>query len=82
MRSAPCAPPQVEPTLGREDAGRIDQHDLRVAFDRDAHDTGARGLRFGAGDRHLLPYQRIHQRGFARIGRADDRDDAAALGFF
>ena len=70
----------VQPALGREDAGRIDQHQLRVALDRDAHHAGAGGLRLGTGDRHLLPHKRIHQRGLARIGRADYGNDAAALG--
>ena len=69
----------VQPTLGREDARRVDQHDLRIALDRDTHDAGACGLRLGTGDRHLLPHQRIDQRGLARIGRTDNGNDAAAL---
>ena len=70
----------VEPALGREDARRVDQQDLRVAVDRDAHQPGARGLRLGADDRDLLPDQRIDQRRLAGVGRADHRDEAAALG--
>ena len=87
IRSASCgAAPgggdhrPVEPALGREDAGRVDQQDLRLAGDRDAHQPGARGLRLGGDDRDLLPDQRIDQGRLAGIGRADHRDEAAALG--
>ncbi len=45
-----------------------------LAFDRDAHQAGARGLRLGADDRDLLPDQRIDQRRLARVGRAEHGD--------
>ena len=69
----------VEPAVGGEDARRVDQQDLRVAFDRDAHQPRAGGLRLGADDRDLLPDQRIDQRRLARVGRAEHGDEAAAL---
>ena len=69
----------IEPAPGLEDARRIDQQDLCLALDRDAHQPGARGLRLGADDRHLLPDERVGEGRFARIGRADDGDEAAAL---
>ena len=67
----------VEPALGFEDAGRVDQQQLRLPLDRDAHQPRARGLRLGTDDRDLLADQRVDQRRFARIGRADDGDEAA-----
>ncbi len=85
IRSASCgAAPggrdhrPVEPAAGLEDAGRVDQQDLGLALDRDAHQPGARGLRLGADDRDLLADQRVDQRRLARIGRADHGDEAAA----
>ena len=72
----------VEPPLRLEDAGRVEQQYLRLAGDGDAHQPGAGGLRLGADDRHLLPDQRIDQGRLARIGRADDGDEAAFLGHF
>ncbi|KIU01369.1 hypothetical protein QU38_01990, partial [Staphylococcus aureus] len=42
---------------------------------------GACGLRLGADDGDLLADQRVDQRGLARIGGADDRNQAAAPGF-
>ena len=75
----------VEPPLGREDAGRVDQDHLRVGIgsfmQRDAEHPRARGLRLGADDRDLLADQRVHQRGFARVGRAENGDYAAFLLF-
>lgn len=68
----------VEPTLGQEDAGRVDQDDLRVVLDDDAADQRARGLHLARDDRDLRPDQRVDQRGFADIGRADQCHEAAA----
>ena len=80
MRAAPCRRHHraVEPALGREDAGRIDQDDLRVVFDHDAADQRARGLHLARDDRDLGADQRVDQRRLADIGRADQRDKAAA----
>ena len=85
IRSASSAPSQaaadhrpVEPAVRREDARRVDQQDLRLALDRDAHQPGARGLRLGADDRDLLPDQRIDQGRLAGVGRAEHGDQAAA----
>ena len=68
----------VEPAFRREDAGRIDQDDLGVVLDHDAADQRARGLHLARDDRDLGADQRVDQRGFADIGRADQRDEAAA----
>ena len=70
----------VEPAARRENARRVDQQDLRVAVDRDAHQPRARGLRLGADDRDLLPDQRIDQGRLAGVGRADHRDEARSAG--
>ena len=81
LGAAPCRLHHrtVEPPLGREDAGRIDQHELRLALYRHAEHTGARRLRLGAGDRDLLPHQRVDEGGLARIGRAENGNEAAVL---
>ena len=68
----------VEPPLRREDAGRIDQDDLGVVVDHDAADQRAGGLHLARDDGDLGADQRIDQRGLADIGRADQRDEAAA----
>ena len=60
----------VEPALGREDTGRIDQDHLRIAVQRDAHHPRPRGLRLGRGDRDLLANELVDQRALARVGRA------------
>ena len=43
------------------------------------HQPRAGGLRLGGNDGHLLPDQRIDQRTLARIGRAEDGNQAAVL---
>ena len=85
MRSASCgAGPgrrdhrPVEPPARLEDARRVDQQDLRLPIDRDAHQPRARGLRLGADDRDLLPDQRIDQRRLAGIRGADHGDETGA----
>jgi hypothetical protein len=50
---------------------------LVTLLQRDAHQAGAGGLRLLADDRHLLADQRIHQRGFASVGRAQHGNEAA-----
>src|SRR3546814_636053 len=70
----------IEPAGRREDARRVDQDDLRLARHRDSHQPGARRLRLGADDRDLLADERVDEGRFARIGGADDGDEAAPLG--
>ena len=84
-RSASCAPPQAVVTMARssrrfgaKDARRVDEDELRVALDRDAADQRARGLHLVRDDRDLGADQRVDQRRLAGIGRADQRDEAAA----
>ena len=80
MRAAPGGRDHgaVEPALRREDAGRVDQDDLRVVVDDDAADQRAGGLHLARDDRDLGADQRVDQRRLADIGRADQRDKAAA----
>ena len=68
----------VEPAPRLEDAGRIDQQDLRLALDRDPHQPRAGGLRLVADDGYLLADQRIDQSRLAGVGRADDGGEAGA----
>ena len=68
----------VEPPLRRENPRRVDEDELRAALDRDAAHQRARGLHLGRDDRDLAADQRIDQRRLAGIGRADQRDEAAA----
>ncbi len=70
----------VEPTLRREDAGGVDQNDLRVVLDHDAADQCAGRLHLARHDGDLGADQRIDERGLADIGGADQRDEAAARG--
>ncbi len=72
----------VEPPPGLEDARRVDQQDLRLALDGDAHQPCAGRLRLGADDRDLLSDQRVDQRRLARVRRADDGDETGAGGSF
>ena len=62
----------------REDAGGVDEHQLRVALDGDAEDPPARGLHLGGDDRDLGADQPVEQRRLADVGRAQQRDEAAA----
>ena len=71
----------VEPPPRRENARRVDEDELRAALHRDAAHQRARRLHLGRDDRDLAADQRIDQRRFAGIGRADQRDEAAARGF-
>ncbi len=68
----------VEPPLGREDARRIDENNLRVILDHDAADQRARGLHLLRDDSDLRSDQRIDQRRLADVRRTDQRDEAAA----
>ena len=77
-----CDHRAIEPATRIEDAGRIDQQQLCLAFDRDPHQPHPRRLRLGADDRDLLADQRVDQRRLARIGGADHRHEAAAFRHF
>src|SRR3984957_6975739 len=68
----------VEAALGREQAGRVDEHDLRLAPGQDATHDRAGGLRLAGDDRDFLADQRVDQRRLAGVGRADDRDEPAS----
>ena len=54
---------------------------LRLIMDRNAHQLGPRRLRLGTDDRHLLADEGIYERALARIGGADDGNEAAACLF-
>ena len=68
----------VEAALGREQAGRVDEHDLRLALGQDAAHGRAGRLRLAGDDRHLLADEGVDQRRFSRVRRADERDEAAS----
>ena len=76
----------LEPPLGdAEDARRVDQHDLRAVAVRqirhgDADHPHAGGLHLGRDDADLGADQRVDQGRLAGIGRADDGDEAGAVG--
>ncbi len=67
----------VEAAAGLEDAGGVDQQDLRRPFDGNPHQPRAGGLRLGGDDRDFLADQRVHKRRLAGVGRADHRDEAS-----
>ena len=68
----------VEPPARREDAGRVDEDELRVAFDGDAAHDRPRRLHLRAHDRDLGADQRVDEGRFADVRRADDGDEPAA----
>ena len=68
----------VEAALGREQPGRVDEHDLRLASGQDAAHGRAGGLRLAGDDRDLLADQRIDEGRLAGVGRADDGDEPAS----
>ena len=80
MRAAPGGRHHgaVEPAPRREDARRVDEHELRGARDRDAAHQRARGLHLAGDDRDLGADQRVDERRLAGVRRADQRDEAAA----
>ena len=49
-----------------------------MTIDRDPHQPSARGLRLRADDRDLLADERVEERRFAGVGRADDGDEPRA----
>ncbi len=71
----------IEAALRREDARRIDQHELALALHGDAANLNARRLHLARDDRDLGADERVDQRRLAGVGRADDGDHAAAAVF-
>ena len=70
----------VEARLGREDAGRVDEHDLGLVSQGHAAHGKTGRLHLVGDDGDLLADQRVHKGGLAGIGRTDDRGKTAALG--
>src|SRR6202020_3652960 len=68
----------VEAAPGREQAGRVDEHDLRLASGQDPAHGRAGGLRLAGDDRDLLTDQRVDEGRLAGVGRADDGDEPAS----
>ena len=62
--------------LGRVNARRVDEDDLRGLAGENAQDAIARGLRLGRDDGNLLAQQRVQQRGLAHVRLADNGDKA------
>ncbi len=67
----------VELAARLEDARRIHEHDLRFAAHGHPAHRHARGLHLGRDDGDFRPHQRVDERGFARIRRADDGREPA-----
>jgi len=80
MGAGPCRRHHgaIETALGREDPGRVDEDELCRTLDDDPENAGARRLHLGRDDRNLGPHQLIEQRRLASVGRADQRNIAAA----
>src|SRR6185437_10532011 len=68
----------LEAALGCEDAGRVDEDELRLVLDDDAEDARARRLHLGRDDRHLGADELVDERRLAGIGGADQGLIAAA----
>ena len=68
----------VEAALGREQAGRVDEHDLRLAPGEHAAHRRPGGLRLAGDDRDLLADERVDKGRLAGVGRADDGDEPAS----
>ena len=68
----------AERGIGRVQARSIDEHDLAALLRHDALNAIARGLRFRCNDGDLLSDQVIQQRGFSRVGAADNGHKAGA----
>ena len=67
----------VESPSRRENAGGINEDQLRTVLDGDFADQRARRLHLVRDDADLRTDQRIEQRRFAGVGRADQGDEAA-----
>ena len=68
----------VEPPLRREDAGRVDQDDLRLSSMTMPRISARVVCTLLRDDRHLGADQRVDQRRLADVRRADQRHEAAA----
>src|SRR5262249_27460967 len=66
----------TEKAIGLVDSGRIDEDNLGVIAIQNRLDAVARGLRFRRYDGNFAAYERIDERRFARIGAADNRNEA------
>ena len=71
---------RVEPAARLEDAGRVDEDDLRIVVRGDAAHDGARRLHLVGDDRDLRADQLVDQRRLAGVRRADQRDEAGTGG--
>jgi len=69
----------VEPALGIEDAGRIDEHELAFAFERNAAHRHPRRLHLVRDDRDLGADDGVDERRLAGIGRTQHGDEPAAV---
>ena len=67
----------VQTAAGLKNAGRVDQNDLRLPVQGDAHQPRSGCLRLGTGNRHFLADQIVDQCTFSGIGRADNCHDTA-----
>ena len=78
--AAPCGLDHraVEPAPRREDAGRVDEDELRVSAHRDAAHRHARGLHLLRDDGDLLADGGVDERGLAGIRGAQDGNEAAS----
>ncbi len=70
-----------KPGAGAEDPRRIHEDELGVPFGSDAEDAVARRLHLRRDDRHPSAYHMVDEGRFAGIGRADHRDETAAIRF-
>ena len=77
---APCGGDHgaVKAAAGAEEAGCIDENDLRLAFHADTPDAGAGRLHLVGDDGDLGPDHPVQQGGFPGIGFADQGDEAGA----
>ena len=64
---------RIERTL---EARQVGEHELRAVDVHDPEDAPSRRLRLVGDDRHLVPAQRVHERGLAHVRPPGDRHDA------
>ena len=70
----------VQTAARLEQAGGIDEDQLRIALHRHAADAGAGGLDLMCHDRDLGPDHAVQQGGFARVGLSDQGDESGTGG--
>ena len=63
------------------DPRRVQKHDLPLLQGQYGSGSGAGGLGLRGGDRYLLPYEPIHQRGLSHVGPADQGHEARLVWF-